>query len=150
MKKAILTLTIIIFISGSISTLYARVNDNKSFNAGIYSQDTHNNMIDANQDSRETYKYAFTVYHKFLKDAEIKIKQNIKSFAQYKVMLSKNNQKDKAACTNMTNGLEKNNIKLKKMLAIHKTDKRQYKWTTNTMDFNHDMDQLETLMWSMD
>jgi len=150
MKKTILTLTIIIFISGSISTLYARVNDNKSFNAGIYSQYTHNNMTDANQDIRETQKYAFSVYHKFLKDAEIKVKQNKKSFAQYKVMLSKNNQKDKATCMNMTNGLEKNNIKLKKMLAIQKTDKRQYKWTTNTMDFNHDMDQLETLMWSMD
>ena len=150
MKKTILTLTILIFISGSISTSYARAYDNKSLNAGIYSQDTHNNMTDANQDLRETHKYAFSVYNKFLKDAEIKITQNKKCFAQYKVMLSKNNQKDKATCMNITNGLEKNNLKLKKMLAVQKTEKRQYQWTTNTMDFNHAMDQIETLMWSMD
>jgi len=140
----------IIFISGSISNIYARVNDKKSINAGIYSLKTHNHMTDANQDLRETYKYASSVYHKFLKDAEIKIKQNKNCFARYKVMQSKKNQKDKASCMNMANGLEKNNTKLKKMLAIHKTDKRQYKWTTNTMDFNHDMDQLEMSMWSMD
>ena len=150
MKTTILTLSIIIFISGSISNLYARVNDNKSFNAGIHSQNTHNIMTDPNQDIRETRKYAFSVYNKYLKEAEIKIKQNQNCFAHYKVMLSKNNQKDKATCLNMTNSLEKNNIKLKKMLVTQKTDKRQYEWTTNTMDFNHDMDQLETLMWSMD
>jgi len=150
MKKTILNLTILFFITGSISTLSAHVNDNKSFNTGINAVDTHNNMVDANQDVRETRTQAFSVYHKFLKDAEIQIKQNKKSFAQFKVMLSKYHQKDKASCKEMENGLEQSNIKLKKTLAIHKTDKRQYKWTTNTMDFNHDMDQLETKMWSMD
>ena len=150
MKKPILTLMIIIFISGSITTLYAHINDNKSFYTGIYSQNTHSNMTDPNQDVRETRKYAFSVYHKFLTDAEIKIKQNKICFTQYKVMLSKKNQKDKASCMNLTNGLEQKNIKLKKMLAIQKTDQRQYKWTTNTMDFNHDMNQLETMMWSID
>lgn len=148
MKNIISTLAIIVCIVESISTLYGSELDNKSINADNNLK-THNIMTDVKQDVNENRIDALSVYHKFLKDAAIKINQNKKSFAQFKVKLSKMNRKDNSNCWDQAKGLEQNNNKLKTMLAIHKTDKRQYQWATNIIDFNNDMDQLETSMWSM-
>ena len=91
----------------------------------------------------------FSVYHEFLRDAEIKINQNKRIFADYEIMLSKINQKDKATCLDKVKGLEQNNNNLENILANHKKDQRQNKWTLYKRDFSLDMDKLETMMWSI-
>lgn len=145
MKKTILTMTIIVIIAGAITTLFGLVPDNKSIKTGINFQEAHSNRIDA----KVMRNHSILVYQKFLRDSEIKINQNKRCFAQFKVILSKINQKDNATCRDKVNGLEQNNNNLKNILAHHKTDKRQYKWTSNSREFNLDLDKLEMKMWSI-
>ena len=140
----------IFIIAGAISTLYGMVPDNKSIKSRENLQATNINMVDAKQDLKETQRRTFLVYHKFLKDSEIKINQNKRIFAEFKLMLSKINLKNKATCQNQLNGVEQKNNNLNKMLANYKKEKRHYKWASLKKDFNLDLDKLETMMWGMD
>ena len=149
MKKRILILTMIVIIAGAISTLYGLYPVNKSIKTGKDIQESSKNKIAVNQDVKETKNEAFSVYHKFLIDAEIKINQNKRLFTDYEAMLTKINQKDKAICLENVKGLKQNNNDLKYVLVNHKNDKRQNKWTSYKRDFNLDMDKLETMMWSI-
>ena len=149
MKKQILFLTMIVFVAGTISTLYGLDTDNKSIKSGRNIQETNKNSIAANLNVHETQYEAFSVYHEFLKDAEIKINQNKKIFADYEVMLSKINQKDKTTCLDKVKRLEQNNNNLGNILADHKKDQRQDKWTSYKRDFNLAMDKLEKMMWGI-
>lgn len=150
MKTTFLALPIIAFITGTIPTPNGldsniiHVNDRENL------QETQiKDLVDAKQDLKETQKGADMEYQKFRKTSEIMIKSNEKCFFDLKVNLSKINQKDKAAYQKKVSGVEQKNINLKKTLFNYKKGEGQYKWTSFKRKFNHDMDELEMLMWGL-
>lgn len=149
MKKTILTLTIIAFVLGTISISYGQGPENKSINARTNFQKTQKNMTDSKQGLKETQKNFISEYRKFIKESEKKINTNKKSFAEFKLILTKINNANKAAIQTEVNGLEQKNINLKYKLVNYKTDGRQDNWTSFKHHFNNDMDELQIQMLSV-
>jgi hypothetical protein len=149
MKKSILTLTIITLIAGTISTAYGLQPVKTSLNTLDIKQETKINMVAAKPDLMETGIISFAENRKFLKDSEIKITSNKKSFADFKVILSAINNKENAPCQEQVNKLEQTNTSMKNKLDNHKKNVSQNRWTYFKRQFNQDMDKLEVKMWSV-
>ena len=107
-------------------------------------------MVDAKHDLKVTSINSFSDNQKFMKDSEIKIIGNRRSFADFKVIFSKINQKENALCQEEVGKLEQTNTNMKNKLENHKKDVSQNKWTSFKRKFNQDMDNLEVKMWGVD
>lgn len=149
MKKSIRTLTILAFIAGTFSTAYGLEPVKKSLINSENIQETKINMVDAKQDLNETMITSFSGYKKFMKDSEIKITGNKRSFAEFKIIFSKINQKENARCQEEVGKLEQTNTNMNEKLENHKRSLRQNKWTSFKHKFNNEMDNLEVKMWSV-
>ena len=106
-------------------------------------------MANAKHDLSEARMSAGLEYLKFKKECELKIKSNEKCFFDLKEKLTRLNQKDKAKYQKKVSMIEQKNLNLKKKLANYKNDKEQYKWTYFKRSINHDMEEVELLMWSL-
>ena len=150
MKKSILSLTIIALIAGTFSSAFGLEPLKTSSKNGENLQGTKISMVDAKHDLKVTSINSFSDNQKFMKDSEIKIIGNRRSFADFKVIFSKINQKENALCQEEVGKLEQTNTNMKNKLENHKKDVSQNKWTSFKRKFNQDMDNLEVKMWGVD
>jgi uncharacterized protein (DUF3084 family) len=134
MKKTILTLAIIVFMAGTISTSFGREPDKKSEKA-------REDLKEAKKDLKEAQKDSVTEYQKFKKETEVKIASYDKSIADFKVKIAKQKKVNKAKYEKNLAVLEQKNSDLKKKLADYK-EEGQDKWISFKKEFNHDMNEL--------
>ena len=138
MKKTILTLAIVAFMAGTVSTLSAQTTDKQSDKA-------RENLKDAKKELKEAKKDSVSEYQAFKAESNLKIKDNEKRIAELKVKLAKVNAKNKATYNKDVNALEQKNNKLKVKLAEYK-ENGQSKWAAFKLEFNHDMTELGTAL----
>lgn len=126
MKNKILTLAIagIIVMIGSSAT----AQENKK------AAEARKDLKEAKIDSAEDF-------HKFKKEAEIKIKQNQEKIAELKAKKSNDNEEIKKKYDKKVLTLEKKNNELKN--KIRKADgTKTSMWASFKREFNHEMDKL--------
>jgi len=141
MRKKILALAAIIFMSITIATSYGQEPDKKSEKARENLKEEKSDVVDAKQDLKEAQKDSVSDYQSFKKESELKIKENEKSIADLKIKNSKTNAKNNDAYQKKVGELEQKNAQLKGNLAAYK-DQDPNKWKTFKTEFNHDMDEL--------
>ena len=150
MRKSILSLTIIALIVGTFSTAYGLEPLKTSSKNGENLKETKINMVDARHDLKENNVTSFSKNQKFMRDSEIKINDNKRSFADFRVIFSKIDQKQNAPCQEEVGKLEQTNTDMQSKLDNHKKVVDQNKWISFKRRFNQDMDSLEVKMWSVE
>ena len=149
MKKTTLALLIILLIAGTVSTSFGQKPEVKYINAGENLQQTSNDVVDVIQDLKKIPKNFNSEFQNFKNKYEIRIHNNEKVFAEFKVNYLKSNQKDKATFQKMVNQFEKENNALKNKLVNYNNEEGTSKWKSFKRGFKHDMDVLGVQMWSV-
>ena len=149
MKKTTLALLIILLIAGTVSTSFGQKPEVKYINAGENLQQTSNDVVDVIQDLKKIPKNFNSEFRNFKNKYEIRIHNNEKVFAEFKVNYLKSNQKDKATFQKMVNQFEKENNALKNKLVNYNNEESIIRWKSFKRAFKHDMDLLGVQMWSV-
>lgn len=126
MRKSILTMAVVAFMTGAISTTYGQNADKKEIAA---SANTQTAQKDGNPDIQ-----------KFRKDSEMKIKNIDNIIGDLKVYFYQNKVKDKEGFQNNLNVLEEKNDGLLAKLAGYKNDQNTF--VSFKLEVNTSMDEL--------
>jgi len=126
MRKSILTMAVVAFMAGSISTSYGQNADKKE--------------IGASGNTQTAQKTDNPEFQKFSKDSEKKIKNIDNIIGDLKVYFYQNKIKDKEGFQNNLNALEEMNDGLLVKLAGYKND--QNTLTSFKLEINTAMDEL--------
>lgn len=126
MRKSILTMAVVAFMAGAISTTYGQNADKKEIAA---SANTQTAQKDGNPDIQ-----------KFRKDSEMKIKNIDNIIGDLKVYFYQNKVKDKEGFQNNLNVLEEKNDGLLAKLAGYKNDQNTF--VSFKLEVNTSMDEL--------
>ena len=126
MRKSILTMAVVAFMAGSISTSYGQNADKKE--------------IAASGNTQTAQKTDNPEFQKFSKDSERKIKNIDNIIGELKVYFYQNKIKDKEGFQNNLNALEEMNDGLMVKLAGYKND--QNTLTSFKLEINTAMDEL--------
>lgn len=145
MKKTILTLAVVAFMAGTVSTLNAQTTDKQSDKARENLKDAKEDVIDAKKELREAKRDSVSDYQAFKAESNLKIKDNEKRIAELKVKHAKVNKKNKASYNKDVNALEQKNNNLKVKLAEYKESDHSA-WQSFKLEFNHDMNELGTAL----
>jgi hypothetical protein len=141
MKKLFLSLAMIAFVAGSVSTSFGQVPDKPSEKARENLKEEKKDVVVATQELKVAQRDSVTEYQNFTKESEIKFKSNEKSIADLRVRILKSDPKGQAAYDKKVNLLEQKNNDMKKELADYKVEGLT-KFTTFKSEFNRDLDQL--------
>lgn len=141
MKKLILSLVVIAFIAGTISTTFGQVPDKQSVKARENLKEEKKDVVVAKQDLKVAQKDSISEYQKLTKESDIKFKSNEKAIADLRAAVTKNNSKEQATDQKKVSLLEDKNNSLKKELADYKV-LGQAQFTSFKSKFNRDLDQL--------
>jgi hypothetical protein len=163
MKKIILNIAVIAFMTSIISISYGQELDEKSDAATDSLKDAQNEvayatkdfagdqkdleegqkeMEEAQKNLKKTHKDFMLDYQKFKNDAATKFISNEIRIADLKGEIMKMNVKDKSAIYQKeVSDLAQNNSKLKKELSGY-TNEGSDEWTVYKIEFNRDMDEL--------
>ena len=141
MKKLVLSLAVVAFLAGTVSTSFAQVPDKQSVKARENLKEEKKDVVVAKQDLKVAQKDSISEYQKLTKESEIKFKNNEKSIADLRASITKSNSKDQATDQKKVSQLELRNNDLKKKLADYKVE-GQIKFATFKSEFNKDLDQL--------
>jgi low affinity Fe/Cu permease len=141
MKKFLLSMALVVFIAGTLSTAYGQVPDKKSEKARENLQDAKKNVIVAKQDLKLAQKDSVSEYQKFKSETDLKFRDNEKNIADLKVKISESISKDRVTFQKNIGLLELKNDRMKLRLADYK-DEGKTKWTTFKDEFNSDLDQI--------
>ena len=141
MKKLILSLVVIAFIAGTISTTFGQVPDKQSVKARENLKEEKKDVVVAKQDLKVAQKDSISEYQKLTKESDIKFKSNEKAIADLRAAVTKNNSKEQATDQKKVSLLENKNNSLKKELADYKV-LGQAQFTSFKSEFNRDLDQL--------
>jgi hypothetical protein len=128
MKKLILTMAIITFIAGTISTSYGQEPDKRSEKA-------RTKLQAAQKDSINPF------YETFKKESEIKFKNNDGNIAEFKASIVNERRRIKSKDESKVADLEQKNNYLKKKLEDYKVEGKE-NWVIFKAGFNQDMDNL--------
>lgn len=131
MKKSILTMALLAFMVGTVSTSFGQNPDKKLAIDSINTQDVQKN---ANPD-----------FKNFKKESEQRIKNVDNSIGEMKIKFYKSKIKDKEAYQDNLNALEQKNDDLKKKLTDFNS-KDQKDWSSFKIEFNRDLDELGKAM----
>ena len=141
MKKLVLSLAVVAFLAGTISTSFGQVPDKQSVKARENLKEEKKDVVVAKQDLKVAQKDSVSEYQKLTKESEIKFKSNEKSIADLRVAITKNNSKEQATDQKKVSLLEDKNNSLKKELADYK-ELGQTQFKTFKTEYNRDQDQL--------
>jgi ABC-type transport system involved in cytochrome bd biosynthesis fused ATPase/permease subunit len=141
MKKLFLSLAIVAFLAGTVSTSFGQVPDKQAVKARENLKEEKKDVVVAKQDLKIAQIDSTSDYQKLTKESDIKFKSNEKSIADLRVSITKSNSKEMASDQTKVSALEVKNNNLKKELAEYKVE-GQTKFTTFKSEFNHDLDQL--------
>ena len=141
MKKLFLSLAVVAFIAGTLSTSFGQVPDKESVKARENLKEEKKDVVVAKTDLKVAQKDSISEYQKLTKESEVKFKNNEKSIADLRALIKKTNSKGKVADLKKVGLLEEKNNNLKKKLADYKVE-GQIKFTTFKSEFNRDLDLL--------
>jgi hypothetical protein len=141
MKKLVLSLAVVAFLAGTISTSFGQVPDKQSVKARENLKEEKKDVVVAKQDLKIAQKDSVSEYQKLTKESEIKFKSNEKSIADLRAAITKNNSKEQATDQKKVSLLEDKNNNLKKELADYK-ELGQTQFKTFKTEYNRDQDQL--------
>lgn len=141
MKKLFLSLAVIAFIAGSVSTSFGQAPDKDSQKARENLKDEKQDVVVAKKDLQVAQKDSVSEYQQLTKESNAKFKANEKSITDLRSSIAKSTSKDQATEQKKVSILEQKNNDLKKELADYKVA-GQTKFATFKSEFNHDMDQL--------
>ena len=141
MKKLVLSLAVVAFLAGTISTSFGQVPDKQSVKARENLKEEKKDVVVAKQDLKVAQKDSVSEYQKLTKESDIKFKSNEKSIADLRAAITKNNSKEQATDQKKVSLLEDKNNSLKKELAEYKV-LGQTQFTAFKTEYNRDQDQL--------
>jgi Flp pilus assembly protein CpaB len=141
MKKLILSLAVVAFMAGTISTSFGQAPDKQSVKARENLKEEKKDVVIAKQDLKVAQKDSISEYQKLTKESEIKFKSNEKSISDLRAAITKNNSKEQATDQKKLSLLEDKNNSLKKELADYKV-LGQKEFTAFKTEFNRDLVQL--------
>jgi len=142
MKKTILALAVVVLMAGLFSISFGQAADKKATKARENLQEANKDVVDAKKDLKEAKKDSVTEYDKFRKESEIKIKNNEKSIADFKVKIAKQKKDLKAKNEKKLAVLEEKNNALKAKLDTYNKEESKDKWAKFKKEFTHDMNEL--------
>ena len=141
MKKLVLSLAVVAFLAGTISTSFGQVPDKQSVKARENLKEEKKDVVVAKQDLKVAQKDSVSEYQKLTKESDIKFKSNEKSIADLRATITKSNSTAQASDQQKVSLLEDKNNSLKKELADYK-ELGQTKFTAFKTEFNRDLTQL--------
>jgi len=141
MKKLFLSVAVVAFMAGTISTSFGQVPDKQSVKARENLKDEKKEVVVAKQELKVAQKDSISEYQKLTKESEIKFKSNETSITDLRALITKTNSKEMAADQKKVGNLEVKNNNLKKELAEYKVEGTT-KFGTFKTEFNRDLDQL--------
>jgi len=141
MKKLVLSLAVVAFIAGTISTSFGQVPDKQSVKARENLKEEKKDVVVAKQDLKVAQKDSVSEYQKLTKESDIKFKSNEKSIADLRAAITKNNSKEQATDQKKVSLLEDKNNSLRKELADYKV-LGETQFTAFKSEYNRDQDQL--------
>jgi predicted RNase H-like nuclease (RuvC/YqgF family) len=140
MKKTIFSLTVIVFMAGTILSS-CQSSAKKVENAEDKLQNAKNETKEAQSELNKVRNDSITEYQQFKKESEERIIANDKSIAEFKAKLASMKKESRSDYEKVIAGLEQKNSDLKKKLENFK-DEGQENWKSFKNEFNHDMDEL--------
>jgi Flp pilus assembly protein CpaB len=141
MKKLVLSLAIVAFMAGTLSTSFGQVPDKQSVKARENLKEEKKDVVVAKQDLKVAQKDSVSEYQKLTKESEVKFKNNEKSVADLRASIMKSNSPEMASNQKKVSILEEKNYNLKKELADYKVV-GQTQFATFKTRFNRDLDEL--------
>jgi hypothetical protein len=141
MKKLVLSLAVVAFLAGTISTSFGQVPDKQSVKARENLKEEKKDVVVAKQDLKIAQKDSVSEYQKLTKESEIKFKSNEKSIADLRAAITKGNSKEQATDQKKVSLMEDKNNSLKKELADYK-ELGQTQFTAFKAEYKRDQDQL--------
>ena len=141
MKKLVLSLAVVAFLAGTISTSFGQVPDKQSVKARENLKEEKKDVVVAKQDLKVAQKDSVSEYQKLTKESDIKFKSNEKSIADLRAAITKNNSKEQATDQKKVSLLEDKNNSLRKELADYKV-LGETQFTAFKTEYNRDQDQL--------
>jgi hypothetical protein len=141
MKKLVLSLAVVAFLAGTISTSFGQVPDKQSVKARENLKEEKKDVVVAKQDLKVAQKDSVSEYQKLTKESDIKFKSNEKSIADLRAAITKNNSKEQATDQKKVSIMEDKNNSLKKELADYKV-LGETQFTAFKTEYNRDQDQL--------
>jgi hypothetical protein len=141
MKKLFLSLAVVAFMAGTLSTSFGQVPDKGSVKARENLKEEKKDVVTAKQDLKVAQKDSVSEYQKLTKESEVKFKDNEKCVSDLRSAIVKNNSKEMAADQKKVSLLEERNYNLKKELADYKVI-GQVQFKTFKTRLNHDLDVL--------
>jgi len=131
MKKLFLSLTMIAFIAGTVTTAFGQEQK----------QEQKKEVVVEKQNVQVAQKDSLSEYQKLIKESDVKFKSNEKSITDLRVAIAKIDEKDQALNLKSVSILEQKNTDLKKVLADYKVE-GQTDFTTFKKEFNGNLDLL--------
>ena len=131
MKKLFLSLTMIAFIAGTVTTSFGQEQK----------QEQKKEVVVTNQNLQVAQKDSVSEYQKLVKESDVKFLSNEKSIADLRVAIAKIDEKDQVTNLKNVSAMEQKNTDLKKVLADYKVE-GQTSFTTFKTEFNSNLDKL--------
>ena len=141
MKKLILSLAVVAFMAGTLSTSFGQVVDKKSEKARENLKEEKKDVVVAKHDLAVAKKDSVTEYQTLTNESNLKLKSNEKSITDLRTAIAKSNSKEMVNDQKKVSLLEEKNNNLKKELADYK-ELGQTKFTAFKTEFNRDLAQL--------
>jgi ABC-type transport system involved in cytochrome bd biosynthesis fused ATPase/permease subunit len=141
MKKLFLSLAVVAFMAGTLSTTFGQVVDKKSEKARENLKEEKKDVVVARHDLAVAKKDSVAEYQTLTKESDLKFKSNEKSIADLRAAITKGNSAAMATDQQKVSLLEDKNNALKKELADYK-ELGQTKFTAFKSEFNRDLAQL--------
>jgi hypothetical protein len=141
MKKLFLSLAMITFIAGTLSTSIGQIPDKVAIqNPGTLTE-TRKNILVVNKVSPVVQQDTITDYQKFTAASELKFTANKESVNDLKLKIAVCDTTKFVENSMKLDSLEQKNIGMKNDLALYKVE-GQVEWTAYKEQFNSDLDKL--------
>jgi hypothetical protein len=140
MKKLFLSVAVVAFMAGTLST-FGQVPDKQAVKARENLKEEKKDVVDAKKDLKVAQKDSISEYSKLTKESEIKFKSNEVSIAALRASITKTNSKEMATDQKKVSLLEVKNNNLKKELADYKV-LGQTEFATFKARYNRDLGEL--------
>ena len=131
MKKLFLSLTMVAFIAGTVTTSFGQEQN----------QEQKKEVVLAKQNLQVAQKDSVSEYQKLIKESDVKFKSNEKSISDLRVAIAKIDSSAQASNLKNVSALEQKNTDLKKVLADYKVE-GQTNFITFKKEFNSNLDIL--------
>ena len=141
MKKLFLSMAVVAFMAGTLSTTFGQVPDKQSVKARENLKEEKKDVVVAKQDLKVAQKDSVSEYQKLTKESEIKFKSNEQSIADLRATITKTNSKEMVNDQKKVSMLEVKNDNLKRELADYKV-LGQTQFNSFKSEFNRDLAQL--------